>query len=187
MGEKDDPYRMDRGLEHDLKEQLRRAIENSQNPPQQPEWSAEEEAALRAELSRIPFNPQHANPDFADRKLKIEGEEADAHAAGNFPLILSVMERLSSAEGPISLNRAEEIYASSAEARRYPEIADWLRTAYPAVYKRTIQIARDQMPIDPRGRELTQDEVLYIKSQAYGAAAAFAKSLDPDYNLALLR
>lgn len=185
--DKSDPYGPN-DLQADLHQQLREVIDRSKAPTTDIEWTPEEQAELQAELARNTFNPEYANPDNPDRKIKIDGEQVDGYWYNNFPVILSVMDRLNNSQDPISLDSFEQMYATVAESRRYPELFAMLQHSSPALYKRALQLFRSKdAPTDHRGRELSENEVIFIHSQAYSAAAALARRLDPNYDLDYLR
>jgi hypothetical protein len=81
----------------------------------------------------------------------------------------------------------EATYAAVANERRYIEIFDRLETAFPALYKRSIQIFRASAEAPLPGVDLSDDEKAFVQSQAYSAAAKLAQEIDPNYNLDFLR
>jgi hypothetical protein len=71
-------------LEEELHRKLRETIERSRQHPVENEWAPEEQAELNSELAQIPFNPDHANPDFADHTITLEGIELQRSASSSF-------------------------------------------------------------------------------------------------------
>ena len=172
-------------IEHALREQLLRARQRSENPPPAETWTPEEEGELQSELARIQFNPNHGNPDFPAQTVELHGEDVPIHAFNNFGMILSLADTLRSGEEPPAENTFEAQYAALADERKYLEISAALQEAYPAAYKRSLQLFRGwrqdkEVDISPADQE-------YILSQTYQAAAHIARSLDPDYPLNHLR
>ena len=182
-----DPYGMP-DLQDTLREQLRVAADRLRQPITDPEWTPEDQAELNAELARIVFNPNYANPDYPDRKVKVAGEEANIHGYNNFPMVLSIVDKLRRSKEPPKGNSFEAAYAAVADERRYLEISEALEKTFPVLYKRSIQLFESAgEPMDHLGRKISEDEVVFIQSQAYSAAADLARQLDPDYDLAFLR
>jgi hypothetical protein len=189
MDETDKPNRsFDLGdLQDDLHDQLQEAIERSKQPTVNEEWTPEDQADLNAEMARIPFNPKHANPDFADRTVVIDDEEVQVHFYNNFPMLMTILDTLRNSDEQSNLGLFEAAYAAVSQERRYFEIFDALEKSFPALLKRTKQLFANRGESTKLGsREVTADERAYIYSQAYGAAADIARGLDPGYNLAYL-
>lgn len=79
----------------------------------------------------------------------------------------------------------EAQYAQSAAERKYLEIFEKLQEAFPAAYKRSLQIFRSWRQDEKL--DISPAEQQYTLSQTYSAAAHTARSMDPDYPLDYLR
>ena len=175
-------------LEGEPHKQLQAAIERSRQPSAEDEWTPEDQAELNAELARIPFDPAHANPDFADRTVMVQGEKVPIHHYNNFPMILSIVDRVMYGQEIPPAPSFEATYAAVADERKYPDIFGQLKATSPALYRRSKQIFAGGIGRPTvQGSELTDDEKASIHAHAYSAAARIAQTIDPDYNLGFLR
>ena len=172
-------------LEHTLHDQLLKAKERAKNPAPLEEWTHEDQAQFASELARIPFDPAPDDPDFAERTVQIHGEDVPVHAFNKFPIILNVTDAILSGRELPEERTPEGQYVSVADERKYKEIFEALQEAFPAAYKRSLQIIQSWR--HDKDLNISKAEQEYILSQTYAAAAKIAQSLDPDYPLDYLR